>query len=56
MIFAIYDVINNASVPAPGNGEHASRASFWLLPLAPESPARASVWPLGLQLGAAGQF
>jgi hypothetical protein len=55
--FAVYDVINNASVPAPPrNGEHGSTASFWLLPLVPEAPERESAGRLGLQLGAALQF
>jgi hypothetical protein len=56
--FAVYDVINNASVPAPppSNGAHGSTASFWLLPLVPASPERERARPLGLQLGASLQF
>jgi len=57
ILFAVYDVIHNASVPAaPVPGAHRSTASFWLLPLAPESPELESARPLGLQVGASLQF
>jgi hypothetical protein len=53
IVFAVYDVINNASVPEPpSQGQPGATASFWLLPLGPERE-RAR---LGLQLGASWQF
>ena len=57
VIFAVYDVIKHATVPAPpNNGHQGSTVSFWLLPLPPKSPERESARPPGLQLGASLQF